>query len=66
MSNCDINFVLFLELLASVSATCPILIYLITNARLILILFPILIAFSDISGNIFGTITMEMFPTAFR
>lgn len=64
-SNFEIIFVL-LVMFTLTSAMCPILIYFITSGTLMLVLLPIIITFSVMSGNILITITMEMFPTAFR
>lgn len=67
------KLILFLEkndifsvILASISAICPLLMYFISKAAVMMTLFPLILALGEIGGNILVTIVMELFPTAFR
>lgn len=57
---------MFLVILTTISGCSAISVYFASNAEILMVLFPLVLAFGELSGNLLVTTTLEIFPTNFR
>lgn len=66
--NNPLNLIFFFisAICSLIAGICPIIIYFWSNSTIMLVLFPIILAFGELGGNVLLTVTLELFPTTFR